>query len=211
MSVEERPGSASPRPRGTSNQARWEEVLTVAAAVFSEKGYSSATLQDIASQLGMLKGSLYYYIDSKEDLLFEILRRAHQQGVQYVQENEEAASADPPTRLAFLIRRWMQGLESLPAELRVAEHDFRYLEGERRAEIMALRARIAAVPTQIIVAGIRDGSFDPSVDAYAATSTLFRVLNTTGQWYRPGGRTTWEAVTDWIVHLFLGGLAAGGP
>ena len=209
MSVGERQGSAAPRPRGTSNQARWDEVLAAAAEVFSEKGYRAATLQDIASRVGMLKGSLYYYIDNKEDLLVEILRRAHLQGIGFVQEDEETAAADPPARLAALIQRWMDGVESLPPELRVAEYDFRYLEGAGRAEVLDLREQIAAVPTRIIEAGIADGYF-AAVDPYIAVSTLFRVMSTASQWYRPG-RVEWPAITEWYIRLFLGGLVHGGP
>ncbi len=37
-------------------------------------GQHAASLQDIADRLGMLKGSLYYYIQSKEDLLFDVIK-----------------------------------------------------------------------------------------------------------------------------------------
>ena len=48
---------------------------------FHEKGYEATSIQDIADAVGILKGSLYYYITSKEDLLFEILEDVHQQGI----------------------------------------------------------------------------------------------------------------------------------
>ena len=57
------------------------EVLEAAARVFHEKGYESTSIQDIADAVGILKGSLYYYITSKEDLLFEILQDVHEQGL----------------------------------------------------------------------------------------------------------------------------------
>ena len=44
------------------------------------KGYEATSIQDIADAVGILKGSLYYYITSKEDLLFEILQDVHEQG-----------------------------------------------------------------------------------------------------------------------------------
>ena len=199
------------RPRGTLNQARFEEVMQAAADVFSEKGYVAATLQDIATRVGMLKGSLYYYIESKEDLLYELLRRAHLQGVSFVVEDPETAASDPPSRIADLIRRWLLGVWSLPSPLRITEYEFdhRYLEPKRRAEILSMRRHITQSVQDIIDAGIRDGSFHHSVDPYAAACTLLRVVNTTGRWYRPGGSVTWEQATDWIVGLFLGGLAHG--
>lgn len=209
MTVGERRPSGAPRPRGTANQARWDEVLEAAAEVFSERGYPSATVQDIAARVGMLKGSLYYYIDSKEDLLYEILRRSHLEGISYIQEDPATSRSAPPVRMASLIRRWMAGLETLPPVLRVSEFDFRYLEGERRAEILSLRRRIASGAEGIIAAGVAEGCFDGSVDPRVAASTLFRVLNTVGSWYRPAGAVSWEDLTEWVVRLFVGGLRAG--
>jgi len=58
-------------------EERWAQLIEVATRVFFEKGYDAASLQDIADRLGMLKGSLYYYIQSKEDLLFEVISTVH--------------------------------------------------------------------------------------------------------------------------------------
>src|SRR5437764_13543645 len=57
---------------------RGREVFEAAARVFHEKGYESATIQDIADEVGLLKGSLYHYFRSKEDLLFEMIQGAHE-------------------------------------------------------------------------------------------------------------------------------------
>jgi AcrR family transcriptional regulator len=54
-----------------------ERVLEAAARVYYEKGFATATMQDIADRVGILKGSLYYYVESKDALLVEIVERAH--------------------------------------------------------------------------------------------------------------------------------------
>jgi AcrR family transcriptional regulator len=51
------------------------EVLDAAAAVFAEKGFHAATTRDIADRLGLLPGSLYYYVESKEAAFAEVCRR----------------------------------------------------------------------------------------------------------------------------------------
>ncbi len=217
--VPERPSAPSSKPetpRGTFNEARWDEVLSVAAGLFSEKGYRAATLQDIASRLGMLKGSLYYYIESKEALLFEILKRAHLKGLEFLQEVENERTGPPAERLERLIRRWMHGVEVFPADLVISVADLRYLQGPRRAEIVAMRSRIGRIVEEIIADGISDGSFDPAIDPYTAMATLFQILNNTSAWYRPGLSVGWPEITDWYVRLILGGLrpapgAASGP
>ena len=196
------------RPRGTLNESRWEEVLTAATAVFAEKGYRSATLRDIAERVGLLTGSLYYYINSKEELLFEILKRSHLQGLEFVSNDQAVGgSLTPPERLARLIRNWMGGLQTLPPALRVAEFDFRSLPPDKYAEIEALRRKISDVPYRIISDGISQGYFDSSIDPHIATATLFRILTSTSEWYRPGGHVEWSKVSEFYVRLVVEGMA----
>ena len=64
----------------TKSRLRWEAILQAAIELFNRKGFHSASMQDIADLVGIKKGSLYYYVDTKEELLFQILRDLHQGG-----------------------------------------------------------------------------------------------------------------------------------
>ncbi|WP_235490550.1 helix-turn-helix domain-containing protein, partial [Frankia sp. AvcI1] len=61
----------------TDRRNREAEILQAALEIFARKGYAAASIQDVADAVGVLKGSLYHYIDSKEDLLFQIFDNAH--------------------------------------------------------------------------------------------------------------------------------------
>src|SRR5687767_4761450 len=87
-------GTRKPRDR----EQRWDEIVEAAANVFYEKGYEGASLQDIASAVGLLKGSIYYYIDTKEDLLFELVMRAQAVWFTTLEESEELAASSAPLR-----------------------------------------------------------------------------------------------------------------
>ena len=52
-----------------TSPSKQQELIAAAARLFKANGYRATTLEDIASAVGMLKGSLYYYIRSKEELL----------------------------------------------------------------------------------------------------------------------------------------------
>lgn len=52
-----------------------ENLLSVAATLFAEKGYRATTLDDIAAELGLKKASLYHYINSKEELLWNVYQQ----------------------------------------------------------------------------------------------------------------------------------------
>ena len=57
-------------------QARPGEILDAALAVFAEKGYAAARMEDIALKAGVTKGTIYLYFPSKEEV-FKSLAREH--------------------------------------------------------------------------------------------------------------------------------------
>jgi AcrR family transcriptional regulator len=80
VSVADQPknGRTPRRSDATRAKLRRREIIEAAAEIFHRKGYSETSVQDIAEAVGILKGSLYYYIDSKEDLLFQMLLEVHE-------------------------------------------------------------------------------------------------------------------------------------
>jgi AcrR family transcriptional regulator len=54
-------------------ETRKEEIIRVAAKLFKEKGYSAVTMRDLASVMGIKAASLYNHINSKQDILKEII------------------------------------------------------------------------------------------------------------------------------------------
>ena len=73
--------------------------MAAAAKVFYERGYSAATVQDIADELGILKGSLYHYIKTKEDLLFRVFEQVHKEVEAILEEVLAVEGVDPLERI----------------------------------------------------------------------------------------------------------------
>jgi len=71
-----RGGPSSRHGRNGRDSTREGEILTAAARIFREKGYHGTSVQDIAEAVGLLKGSLYHYIRSKEQLLARLFEGA---------------------------------------------------------------------------------------------------------------------------------------
>ena len=205
---ERRPAAGKEAPRGTLNEERWEEVVNAAAKVFAEKGYRAATLRDIAAELGMLKGSLYYYIETKEDLLYELLKRSHEAGKRRNDADPLLREGTPPERLAHFIRDYMAGLREESPSMIVSEADLGELQGARRLEITRLRRGLFDIPLGIVSEGIRNRDFQTSTTPYVVTATIFRILNTTIFWHRAERGPDWDAVTEWYVEFILKGLGS---
>ncbi len=194
-------------PKGTLNVARWNEILEAAGNVFHEKGYQAARIEDIAARVGILKGSLYYYIESKEDLLFALSDSAHSSGLETIAEPPELAGADAPTRLGEFVERWAVVLDANPPYAAVAERDVGRLRGDRYEHVMAKRNQLHGFVRSLIEQGIAEGSFDPSNDPGVATNALFEMMNGTRHWFRPDGRKSTHDIGEWYRTFILKGLA----
>ena len=195
-------------PPGSLRPERWNEIVDAAGDVFDEKGYAAARIEDIAARVGLLKGSLYYYIDSKEDLLFAIVDGNHSRGIVVVEEGAALESADPPTRLGAFVERWVGILRDNPGYAAIAERDLRRLSAERQAIVMDKRARIHRFVRDIVEAGIADGSFDTGIDPGIVTNNVFDMLNGISQWFHPARPLTYEQLAEHARRFVLRGLGA---
>jgi TetR/AcrR family transcriptional regulator, cholesterol catabolism regulator len=189
-----------PRP------GRKSQILEAAVSLFSAKGYHGTTVRDIAEESGMLSGSLYAHINSKEDLLFEIVEQAAGQFLAAV--GPIAAGPGPAAaRLEAAMAahsRIVAG--SLPAAT-IFLHDWRSLEPERRGAIMAKRQEYEALFGRIICDGVERGEFRPVDDRFARLLVLSAV-NWLYQWYSPEGPLGPDEIASRFAALILGGLQA---
>ena len=193
-------------PKSGVNPERWSEILDAAGQIFNEKGYQAARIEDIAGRVGILRGSLYYYIDSKEDLLYALSVAGHTSGLSTIDEDEATRSADAPTRLAAFIERWMAIMPNHPEYSPVTERDVRFLGDERRAVVTEMRVAMHGYARRIFEQGIAEHDFDPSIDPGVATNSLFELLNGTIRWFRPSGRLSHTDVGEYYKRLVLHGV-----
>ena len=186
------------------NEARWGEILDAAADEFNAVGFKAARLRDIARQLNLTARSLYHYIESKEDLLYEILLDAHVNRVAPVLEMLEQEGG-PQARLRRLVTGWGQCVAT--SRYVGIERDLRFLRPEYRADISARRRTVHQVVRGIVEEGMRDGSFDPALDSAVVANSLFSVLGSARLWYRAGGSVSKDELYEWYGDLFVRGLA----
>lgn len=199
-------GERKPRDR----EQRWGEIVEAAAIVFYEKGYSAASLQDIASAVGLLKGSIYYYIDTKEDLLFELVMRAQKVWRSTLEEGAELEGAAAPTRLREFIVRWMQLRERQREWGVVAEREFRRLSPAYLAKVIEGRNQFTAFVDGILRQGMDDGDFDRSISLPIASNMVFELMHSAHLQRRPGTRLAVAEFADAYALLLNRGLGCAG-
>ena len=187
-----------------SGDERWEELLDVSARMFAQHGYAATSLQQIADELGILKGSIYYYIKSKGDLLYEVIRSVYWDGFERFQRYSQEAG----TGLELLARA-IEGhavflVEHLTATT-VYLHEFERLEPAQREQLTEYDYR--QLVSDLIRRGQADGSVRGDVDPAIAALAVLGAVNWIYRWYRPGLRTP-EEIGGEFAKIFVSGLAA---
>jgi AcrR family transcriptional regulator len=102
--------SANPKFRRRAS-ARPDEILDAALAVFNEKGFEAARVDDIASKASLSKGAIYLYFDSKEALLRGLIEREVAPVAQRIKSLAEAGDADPKTTLKMVVSLANQAID----------------------------------------------------------------------------------------------------
>jgi TetR/AcrR family transcriptional regulator, cholesterol catabolism regulator len=211
MSVTERAKSSRRAPRrndATRTKRRQREIIDAAAEIFHRKGYSETSVQDIAEAVGILKGSLYYYIDSKEDLLFQMLLEVHEDAKGIVEETG-ALDASPLEKLRAYVQRHVEYNAQNLSKIAVYYHDFGLLTAKRKRAIMNQRRYYE----QFVIGLIEDAKADRTVasalDASLAANAIFGVVNWIYTWYRPSGSASPEYLGQLYAELVINGVTSG--
>lgn len=201
-----RTGTQQNTRRPTAKARRREqEIYEAAAEIFDRKGYAAATLADIGDAVGLLKGSLYYYIGSKEDLLYHITRTIHD-GTLSNLEAAEAVGPDPAVRLRRLLHGHVSSFESKATWIRVFYAEYGYLTGERRAEIQAVRRRYQEYVEGLIAEGQQQGTFCPHHDPRIIGNVMLTTVNGVFLWYRPERDGDLTEIADAYTDYLMNGL-----
>lgn len=190
-----------PRP------SRWNDVVEAAAKVFQQKGFAAASLEDIAAEVGMRKGSLYHYINSKEDLLFAVVSEPASRILDSLQKT---VSLDlPPTEK--LRQAAITHAAVLDETFVYASVYLREIAGSQQfAEWASKDREYRRLLTSIVEDGVARGDFSPVIHPGTATLAFIGALNWMTHWYRPGGPLPAAVIADQICTTFLNGLIVRG-
>jgi AcrR family transcriptional regulator len=183
---------------------RKEQIYSTARSLFRERGYPATTVRDIAREMNMQAGSLYAHIESKEDVLWEIVNRAADQ---FLAGAEPIATSGlrPTEKLRELVRAHVGMVATNLAEATIFLHEWKFLGEERRRNIAERRNRYESLYRHVVEEGIASGEFAPT-DPKMATLLVLSAVNWMPQWYNPSGPLSPAEVADSFSELVLRGL-----
>jgi AcrR family transcriptional regulator len=182
---------------------RQEAILRSVANVLRNSRLSSLTIQDVADELGMTKGSLYYYFKDKQDILFQCHMRSMAISLQAL-EKATAEGRTPSESLRILLIGHIRGI--LDAGFgSILQTDLENFRPEQRKTYIRKRDELERGVRNMIEDGIRAGEFEcPNVKL--AGFVILGAINWIPKWYRAEGAFSAEMIAEQMVDYFMHGL-----
>ncbi|WP_119168491.1 TetR/AcrR family transcriptional regulator [Algihabitans albus] len=173
-----------------------EDILQGALEHISRHGLEGTGLKEIAAHLGITHPALYYYFKSKDQIVFEAVRKAMKGLIAELEESQAGLPENPELRLMALCQAHVQHELARGQEVSFV-NAFIYgplrnassLSEEDRAEITDLQRHVLALYRERIQQGQQTGDFidgDPTILAFG----VLGLVSYSVSWYRPGGKLT---------------------
>lgn len=163
-------------------QERAKLILETAASVFAEKGYYEASMDEIANQVGVAKGTLYQHFASKEDLVFALFARQMEE-IQQIVEQITASKLSARAKLEAILLRIYQGFIRRNAHLMWSLYDSIDIRKgilEERLHIREHMNRLLPAIEGIFVDGKASGEFDADISTAVMLITFLSLLSPRG-------------------------------
>jgi AcrR family transcriptional regulator len=184
---------------------RRDAIMRGLNTVLRERGTGPLRMQDVADHLGLVKGNLYYYFKSKEELIYH----AHVKCVQVslaALEKAKSSRARPAERLRTLIVEHILAMTEGEYGAVLLE-DIEKLSAARRRKYVALRDEFERGVRGLIKAGIAQGDFAKQ-DVRTAGFAILGAINWIPKWYRPDGELSARTIAERFADMFVRALRA---
>jgi AcrR family transcriptional regulator len=183
---------------------RLEEVLQSAANIFFAKGFHATSIEDVARDVGMLKGSLYYYIKSKDDLLFQLLLAGIEDGDAFIARQIDTA-ADPVEQLERAIRGQIDYIIQNRVQFGLFLHEFDSLSGKRQHKLISVMSRYNSRFVELVRRGQEQGKLLPG-EPWIIVNGILGMCNWLYRWYDTDEISDPEQVKQIFVRMLLQGI-----
>lgn len=181
-----------------------EEILEAAAQIIRVKGFHATSMQDIAEAVDLRKASLYHHVNSKQEILVDLLDQALDNLLEGI---EEVMTQDVPIdeKFRLAMRSYLNHMsENLDlSSVLLLEH--RSLEEQYQSQHLPKRDKYERVWREIIEEGMKQGVFN-AYDSKVAVKVALGVANWTVMWLNPAGRLSATEIADLSADILLNGF-----
>lgn len=190
--------------KNNRSSTRKEVIITEAARLFREKGFSATSMRDLAEHVGVEAASLYNHISSKAEILQEICFKVANLFMNHIEE----VDASPQTAiqkieaiLRFHIRQMIDHYE----EVYVSDREWKHLTEPYMQNMQSQRRSYRQRIALIIEEGIRRGEIKP-IDAPTAVLIMLHAVSGIESWHRSTKKIEGNVLEDNMVMILVEGL-----
>jgi AcrR family transcriptional regulator len=190
--------------KSSKSNTRKDVIISKAARLFREKGYSATSMRDLAEHVGVEAASLYNHIKSKAEILQEICFKTANQFMNHITEvevSDQKSLAKIEAILRFHIRQIITQYE----EVYVMDREWKHLTDPYLSNMQSQRRSYRQRIATIIEDGIRKGEIK-NIDAPTAVLIMLHAVSGIESWHRSVKRISGEMLEDNMVMILVEGL-----
>ncbi|MBL7959335.1 TetR family transcriptional regulator [bacterium] len=189
------------------------DILDRAATLFAQNGYHNTSMRDLAAELKTSLAGLYYYFETKEELLFLISQYSFDSVILSLNEKLNV-SGDPVERLNLFVHNHLQYFVTHLSAMKVLSHESDSLSGEYFELINAKKKTYLQILENMLLDIARTKSNQPHMrlnqEIKISALSLFGMMNWTYTWFNPekhkNQSLSIQKISDQMVSLFLHGF-----
>ena len=183
-----------------------DEIIASAVVLFAERGFRAVTIDDVASNLGYTKSVVYYYFNSKNEILWQIFNRIYDS---YFAMISSVMARGLPPELA--LRELLKGHALLVMERRDWTAIYNREESELDEKQLKLhvqrRREYDAVINGVYKDGVKKGVFR-DIPPNIAVAGFLGMCNSLYRWYKEQGPVSAPEIAEYYVDILTSGYLA---
>ncbi len=199
-----RPSASGPRLE-TRFDRRLARILVHATNVFCDKGYAAASMRDLSRASGVSLSGLYYYFESKEELLYLIQKHTFSTIVDRLRARLDQVT-DPADRIRMFILNHLEYFLANQKAMKVLSHEDDVLKNGFGAQIAAIKREYYRICIDLLDAYKQDRGL--AFSSRTAVLSLFGMMNWIYTWYNPRVDAGAAELAQEMGDIFLQGIGA---
>lgn len=185
---------------------RRREIIRRAAEIFLQKGVGQTSMEDIAQAVGIKREGLYYYFESRNDILLEIILPQSDSlllNLQRIMSSRMTALE----KLHAAIQSHLHAFYPAYLEMSVALREHHFIrDATKLKQLRRIWDDYSSLWTALIIEGQAAGEFKPDMDAKMVAFAILGMCNWFCRWYNPEKELPIDHIIDIYFNLASSGL-----
>lgn len=182
-----------------------QDIVEKSIKLFNEKSYSATSVQDIADALGVTKAALYYYVSSKEEILYEIFNQTMTTAEKRMEKLMQEEKPVEEQIRAIIFNHIMAVFDEAP-NIAIFFTEKHHLAPANLDSITQRIRKYNGMIAKVFRQGVQEGVLNKNIDIVPTVYALLGMCNWLYHWYDPQGRLKPKELAECYADLLLNGI-----